>query len=232
MKKLICLCASTLLLNTMGRDGEAATTGAKQSATDSDANIVHVLNRVAFGPRPGDIERVRQMGVQQYINEQLNPQNLVDPVASDERFQNIKQNSVRLIAKFQAMRKRQQELKKTDNLGDEQKDAAKRSLKQFYSETEGAYKAARLERAINSPRQLEEVMTDFWYNHFNVFTGKGLDRVLCGPYEESRRSALTCLVASEIFSVPHATTRQCFFIWITGKTPHPEPQEQKAKQQA
>jgi uncharacterized protein (DUF1800 family) len=27
-------------------------------------------------------------------------------------------------------------------------------------------------------------MTDFWYNHFNVYTGKGLDRVLCGPYEE------------------------------------------------
>ena len=43
---------------------------------------------------------------------------------------------------------------------------------------------ARLTRAIESPRQLEEVMVDFWFNHFNVFAGKGLDRVLVGDYEE------------------------------------------------
>ena len=42
----------------------------------------------------------------------------------------------------------------------------------------------RLLRAIDSPRQLEEVMVEFWYNHFNVFIGKGLDRVLVGHYEQ------------------------------------------------
>jgi uncharacterized protein (DUF1800 family) len=42
---------------------------------------------------------------------------------------------------------------------------------------------ARLLRAIESPRQLEEVMVDFWYNHFNVFAGKGQDRALVASYE-------------------------------------------------
>ena len=43
---------------------------------------------------------------------------------------------------------------------------------------------ARLLRAIESPRQLEEVMVNFWFNHFNVFSQKGLDRLWIGSYEE------------------------------------------------
>ena len=44
---------------------------------------------------------------------------------------------------------------------------------------------AKLLRAIYSGRQLEEVMTDFWFNHFNVFIGKGADRVLITDYEQN-----------------------------------------------
>ncbi len=43
---------------------------------------------------------------------------------------------------------------------------------------------ARLWRAVESPRQLQEVMVDFWYNHFNVFAAKGLDHLWVGAYEE------------------------------------------------
>ncbi|HLY19537.1 MAG TPA: DUF1800 domain-containing protein [Bryobacteraceae bacterium] len=42
---------------------------------------------------------------------------------------------------------------------------------------------AKLERAVYSNRQLEEVLTDFWYNHFNVFLGKGADHYLVTAYE-------------------------------------------------
>jgi uncharacterized protein (DUF1800 family) len=42
---------------------------------------------------------------------------------------------------------------------------------------------AKLLRAIYSERQLDEVMTDFWFNHFNVFIGKGADRYLVTTYE-------------------------------------------------
>ena len=42
---------------------------------------------------------------------------------------------------------------------------------------------AKLLRAIYSERQLDEVMTDFWFNHFNVFINKGADRFLLTSYE-------------------------------------------------
>jgi uncharacterized protein (DUF1800 family) len=47
----------------------------------------------------------------------------------------------------------------------------------------GELTQAKLLRAIYSERQLEEVMTDFWFNHFNVFVDKGVDRLLVTSYE-------------------------------------------------
>src|SRR5205823_5885328 len=45
---------------------------------DDRQAIVHVLNRIGFGPRPGDVERVRAVGLRKYIDEQLHPQNIRD----------------------------------------------------------------------------------------------------------------------------------------------------------
>jgi uncharacterized protein (DUF1800 family) len=47
----------------------------------------------------------------------------------------------------------------------------------------GELAQAKLVRAIYGERQLEEVMTDFWFNHFNVFADKGVDRLLITSYE-------------------------------------------------
>ncbi|MFZ0771895.1 MAG: DUF1800 domain-containing protein [Candidatus Sulfotelmatobacter sp.] len=47
----------------------------------------------------------------------------------------------------------------------------------------GELTQAKLVRAIYSERQMEEVMTDFWFNHFNVFMDKGVDRLLLPSYE-------------------------------------------------
>jgi len=128
---------------------------------------VHVLNRLAYGPRPGDIDRVRQIGVQAYIEEQLNPPPL--PVALSQRLDKLegqKLSAGEALARFQEAR--------------QEKDGERRELvKQMAADAA----EARLLRAIESPRQLEEVMVDFWYNHFNVFAGKGQDRVLVASYE-------------------------------------------------
>src|SRR5258705_9249925 len=43
-----------------------------------DQRIVHVLNRLGFGARPGDIERVKSIGLESYINQQLNPEKISD----------------------------------------------------------------------------------------------------------------------------------------------------------
>ncbi len=47
----------------------------------------------------------------------------------------------------------------------------------------GEVQSAKLLRAVCSQRQLEEVLTDFWFNHFNVFVGKGADHYLVTAYE-------------------------------------------------
>ena len=47
-------------------------------ANDEKA-IVHVLNRIGFGPRPGDVERIQRIGLRQYIDQQLHPERVPDP---------------------------------------------------------------------------------------------------------------------------------------------------------
>ena len=47
-----------------------------------DRAITHVLNRTAFGPRPGDVERVRAIGIDRYIDEQLHPDRIRDDAVS------------------------------------------------------------------------------------------------------------------------------------------------------
>jgi uncharacterized protein (DUF1800 family) len=47
----------------------------------------------------------------------------------------------------------------------------------------GELAQAKLLRATYSERQLEQVMTDFWFNHFNVFMEKGVERLLVTSYE-------------------------------------------------
>ena len=63
---------------------------------------------------------------------------------------------------------------------------------------------ARILRALLSPRQLHEVMVDFWFNHFNVFSGKGLDDVWIGNYEEQ---AIRPFVLGRFRDLLFATTK-------------------------
>src|SRR6267378_3108452 len=55
---------------------------------NEDQRIQHVLNRLGFGARPGDIERVKAIGVEQYINQQLSPEKIKDEVA-DAKLKNL-----------------------------------------------------------------------------------------------------------------------------------------------
>src|SRR4030095_11860427 len=54
---------------------------AKSQNLTEEQRIVHVLNRLGFGARPGDVERVKALGLENYINQQLNPEKIADPVA-------------------------------------------------------------------------------------------------------------------------------------------------------
>jgi uncharacterized protein (DUF1800 family) len=137
---------------------------------------VHVLNRLAFGPRPGDVERVQRMGVQQYIDEQLHPEAIPMPPELSARLdalETTRRSAGGALGEYLELRK---EVRNAEE-GAKQR----RRIEQARAAREEA--EARLLRAIESPRQLEEVMVDFWFNHFNVFAGKGIDRALVASYE-------------------------------------------------
>jgi uncharacterized protein (DUF1800 family) len=141
-----------------------------------DQQAVHVLNRLGYGPRPGDIERVRQMGVQRYIDSQLNPESIPLPEDLAERLRSLdaaNQPAGDALREFNELRK---------DVRDEE-DGAKQKRRTALAKMARETAEARLLRAIDSPRQLEEVMVEFWFNHFNVFSGKGIDRALVASYE-------------------------------------------------
>src|ERR1700730_7433346 len=48
---------------------------------NSNEAILHALNRLAYGPRPGDVDRIRQMGLAKWIDQQLNPKSIDDSAA-------------------------------------------------------------------------------------------------------------------------------------------------------
>jgi uncharacterized protein (DUF1800 family) len=141
-----------------------------------------VLNRIAYGPRPGDVERVAHMGIDRYIEEQLHPERIPIPLALTGRLESLTTQAMPtgdlLLEYRNAMRQVQRE--KSSIVQD---DEARKERRQKLARMAEQTGEARLARAIDSPRQLEEVMVDFWFNHFNVFYGKGLDRVFVPSYE-------------------------------------------------
>ncbi|HEY6660987.1 MAG TPA: DUF1800 family protein, partial [Pyrinomonadaceae bacterium] len=62
----------------------AAQKSAKTRSLTEEQRIVHVLNRLGFGARPGDVERVKALGLENYINQQLNPEKIADTVAENK----------------------------------------------------------------------------------------------------------------------------------------------------
>ena len=54
---------------------------AKGSRLSEEQRILHALNRLGYGARPGDVERVKAMGLDNYIKQQLNPRQIDDSVA-------------------------------------------------------------------------------------------------------------------------------------------------------
>src|SRR5207247_176541 len=221
-----------------------------------DEAILHALNRLAYGPRPGDVERVRQMGLAKWIERQLNPNSIDDKgvEARLEDYPTLRMSTAKLIVEYPQLKPavRQAERQARERAQDEQRraDAAPASEQQTQArETQDAQSSspsgesvtqsaaenapapmkepameldqaargarrrealgggdpnsvpravaddskrpariaaelamAKVTRAIYSERQLQQVVDDFWFNHFNVFAGKGEDRYCLTSY--------------------------------------------------
>ena len=163
---------------------------------------LHVLNRLGFGPRPGDVDRVLAMGICAYIDQQLDPGGISDDAtaAAVRRFPTLAMTTAELVEKFkrplrEARRQRRMELAGQDcsmasgrTEGADLADALERIRLRIPPENRPRrvieeLTAARIVRAAQSERQLNEVLVNFWMNHFNVFAGKGLDRVFTTSFE-------------------------------------------------
>src|SRR5260370_101765 len=228
----------------------------------SDEAILHALNRLAYGPRPGDVERVRQMGLAKWIEQQLNP-NSIDDKPMEARLQDyptLRMSTAKLIDEYPqpkpAEKQAEKQLKAQARQEQRRSDAAAETVARDTQEAQGQTKSgsdaeaakqttanprpdmsdapapmkqeqpegnpvtkgagrrdvlgggdpnnvpraiaddskrpqrvvaelsmAKVTRAIYSERQLQQVMDDFWFNHFNVFAGKGEDRYYLTSYE-------------------------------------------------
>ncbi len=150
---------------------------------------LHALNRLAFGPRPGDFEHVSAIGPERYVQEQLHPESIPIPADLVERvgeFRTLHMSPIALFVEYQRPLMQQRKQAKAEAGGDKAdiKDATRDlRIKQRVVMREAV--EARMMRAIEGPRQLQEVMTAFWFNHFNIFAGKGLDLIWTGSFEET-----------------------------------------------
>src|SRR6266481_6426763 len=86
------LCLTALLVSTFaaGISAQSMKAPASKSAAklSEDQRVLHVLNRLGFGARPGDVERVKAMGIDNYIAQQLFPEK-IDDSASEAKLQNL-----------------------------------------------------------------------------------------------------------------------------------------------
>jgi uncharacterized protein (DUF1800 family) len=236
----IAIVNSSLLIT----DGQRTTT----TRLNEDRRTVHVLNRLGFGARPGDIERVKAMGLTQYINLQLAPEKISDE-AAEAKLKNLSTLNMSTAELYEKFPQPGQLLRQLERRGDlpaglaaardnraqtqvtangpsdpktgnpamnsdangaarTQMEAAavnnpaasgnpmdnekyREAVREYYMQNglqlpqriTAELQASRILRAVYSERQLQEVMVDFWTNHFNVFAGKGADRWLLVSYD-------------------------------------------------
>jgi uncharacterized protein (DUF1800 family) len=168
------------------------------TASTSDNNLsdrqraLHALNRLAFGPRPGDVDAVMKSGVDAWIERQLHPEGIPDRAveARIAALPTMTLSNAQIVKTYyepvlMARKKANAEAKE----GEVDKQEIRRELMRDVPPNQrpqvvmNDLLAQRILRAAESDRQLNEVMVDFWMNHFNVFSGKGIDRFLLTSYE-------------------------------------------------
>jgi uncharacterized protein (DUF1800 family) len=170
-----------------------------------DQAILHLLNRITFGPGPGDVERVRARGLKAFLNEQLHPELIQDleVEAKLASLPTLSMTAAELVENFPAPKPAQQ-LKRqaaTKPPADpavparrvvepgaapqRQMDPPGPDAPRLEGPQEVLFELGREElwRAVYSRRQLQEEMVQFWMNHFNIFAGKGADRWLLTSFE-------------------------------------------------
>jgi len=223
---------------------------------NEDEAVQHALNRLAYGPRPGDVERIKQMGLAKWIDEQLNPKSIDDHAVETRLsvYPTLTMSSARLMTEYPNPKQAEKKAERTplaptrEQAAQSQADAAITAMSREMdasggtngegngSDANGTMVAnasntdvpspmkmnpatpgagqrgalsvdpnavpraiaddskrparvveelamAKVTRAVYSERQLQQVMDDFWFNHFNVYAQKGEVKWYLTSYE-------------------------------------------------
>jgi len=140
-----------------------------------DQRVLHVLNRITFGPRPGDLDRVKEMTVERFIEEQLHSE-AIDDSDLEKRLAVLPTGRLASAELYQFYPPVQ--------VADQR--ASDKNAPPIFGRPQqiaGELVQQKLVRAVSSNRQLQEVLTDFWFNHFNVFAQKEADQWFVTSYE-------------------------------------------------
>lgn len=182
-----------------------------------EEKILHVLNRLGYGARPGDVEKVKAMGLQKYIALQLTPEKIDDSAVDKQlaAYTQLQQSDEKLAEMYHDFLTAERTARNLNKKNKKQAQAAQSDPKMM--PTDGApastatadtapakrakkkpamdadermaarearqeqakaavpvgqahaqFMAAKMVRAVGSERQLQEVLVDFWSNHFNI----------------------------------------------------------------
>jgi len=196
------LCAGLLLfLMVCGPVAGFAAPETPKTKLTKDQQIAQLLSRLTFGARPGDLERVKQMGIDTYLKQQLEP-DTIDDSALDTRLAKLPTLSLATptIAELYNPPKPKPtplpspnvEKNETAATANAEMQEAKPSPTPKPKPTPppknpgmvvNELQRAKLLRAVYSERQLYEVMVDFWENHFSIFANKDADRLLLTGFD-------------------------------------------------
>jgi len=138
-----------------------------------EQKVIHFLNRTSFGPTRETAQRVNQLGIHAYLEEQLSPEKISDTLVEEKLagLKTMRLSSRELIELYPPPKQQTGQ----EMMGQQRMQGPRVVILELQQ--------ARLLRAVYSQRQLYEVMVDFWSNHFNIFAAKGADRWLATGYD-------------------------------------------------
>jgi uncharacterized protein (DUF1800 family) len=166
----------------VGARAKSTPIGSDVRELPADQQIIQALSRLTFGPKPGDMLKVRGMGLDNWIDQQLHPEKIDDSALDKfiaQQYPVLGENQNDLLKQYalqQRLRRQVKAAKADSSMDAADSEALRTQIQQRNKVTRDVVtelQSSRVARAVGSERQLQEVMTDFWENHFNIYVRKG-----------------------------------------------------------
>ncbi len=147
-------------------------------SASNDPQLIHILDRLTFGQTQGSIDLVKSQGIKNYIASQLAYQSIKEsPELSTKlrEFSTFKETPAAIYREYERLNFKENKQDKKETV----------IAREYRNKMRDQAIEAHLVRAIASKKQLQEVLTNFWFNHFNVFVRKNrMTQMWIGNYEE------------------------------------------------